>query len=501
MVRARRSWATFAAVACVGGCARVDPQPDYRRVGDAVQAATGAALETPLPEDAAVAAEIERLTHDGLTADEAVRVCLFANPAVRSALLQVGVARAAVVQSGLFSNPGVALALRQPDGGGLGELEVALAQGIADLWLIPIRTAAAEGELQRQILEAARAISALALATRAAYFTAVGADRELEIAGQNRDVARQLVDAAAARRAAGVGSDIDVNLARAELMQTEVASRAAELAAFDARRRLATLLGVQTPPDALRLLDELPDPPAWTLTTEQLLATARAHRLDLRAAAVVVDTAAAQVRRERLSVFADVEVGVSFERSARGGRRDRPWLADALWASAEAGQPMLPSLRPREKLATDTLVGPTLSFKLPLFDQNQAGIARAELQHARAWADARAAVLNAEHETRAAEHRARTAWELSRYYRDSFVPLLTENLELARAAYRGGKLSLLAVLEAQKALLAARGRAVQAQRDGAVALAELEQALGIPLERLAHGAAAPEFRPAATTRP
>lgn len=475
------------------GCATVDPHADYQRVDRRVAEAVG---DRAVHDAAALQAMIDERLRGGITADEALQICLLNNPRVRSALLRVGVARADLVQAGLFQNPGLSLSFRLPDGGGLSNIELAVAQNIADVWLLPVRKRAAAAELEQTILETAREISLAALETRAAYFLAVGLAREREISDENRGVANQLLEAALARQEAGVGSLIDVNLSRSEFMQTELAVRTADFAAFDARRRLAVLLGLKTPPEELKLADRLPDPPTWSLTTERLVATAQASRLDLQAADFLVEVAAARVQQENRSVFTDVQVGVGFEREQRGRRGDRPLLADTLWASAQAGALTAPSLQPRRKQPTDTILGPTLSLELPVFDQNQAQIARAQFIYQQTVLDRDALLLDATQETRAAYQRARTAWDVAIFYRDNYLPLLQQSLELSREAYRAGKLSLLFVLEAQKLLLAARGRYVASLRDAAVALTELEQAIGAPVERVLRDGEFPTSMPA-----
>lgn len=176
-------------LAVLAGCASVNPRPDYDQVDQHVANALGAnALERPDEREAMRALVAARLA-GGVSADEAVQVCLLNNPRVRSALLRVGVARAELAQAGLFQNPGLSLAVRMPDGGGLSNLEIGLTQNIADLWLLPIRQRAAEGELQLAILEVARELSAVAQQARAQYYSAVGLDREREIVRENLAVA------------------------------------------------------------------------------------------------------------------------------------------------------------------------------------------------------------------------------------------------------------------------------------------------------------------------
>lgn len=251
-----------------------------------------------------------------------------------------------------------------------------------------------------------------------------------------------------------------------------------------AAKKLAAVLGLRDAPDALELAGELPEPPRGGLDAERLAALAETTRLDLVAAGYVVRVAEARVEQEQLSVFADVEVGLSVERDARNSRGDRPWLADTAWATAEAGELAAPSLRPRERVSTDVVLGPTLSLKLPIFDQNQAQIAKARHAHEAACAGRDALLVEVLQETRAAAGRAQASWDVARYYRDRLLPLADESLGLAREAYRSGKLSLLAVLEAQKSLLAARERYLEALREGIVALIQLEKAVGLPAESL-----------------
>ncbi len=482
--------AALVAVLLLSGCARVNPRPDYEAVNARVGAATGVMVAAPPEDQVALRALVDARLADGLTAAEALELCLLNNQRVRAAYMRIGVARADVVQAGLFRNPSLALALRLPDGGGLTNLQADVAQGISDLWLVPARQRAAEGELQRETLEVAREISAAVLDARAAYYAALAADRELEIATENRTLTRTLVDTASARQSAGVGSVFDVNLTRTEFMQTELATKAATQAAFEARRRLAVLLGLAERPDALTLSDKLPESRGGALSAEQLVLAAQRSRLDLVAADYLVAASAARFEQETLSIITDVELGLSFERAQRGRRGDRPWLADTLWASAEAGALAAPSLRPREKLPTDSVIGPSLSLELPVFDQNQAQIARAALLHQAAVANRAALLLEVTQETRAAMQRAQTAWEVADYYRNQLLPLAQANLELGREAYRAGNLSLLAVLEAQKALLTARRRYVEALRDSATALVDLEKAVGRPAEQLLGEAAA-----------
>lgn len=469
----------FAALA-IGGCATINPRPDFERASQDVERATGAPWPVPPADEASIAAQVAELLNGGLTSNEVVQLALLNNPRLRSELLSIGIGRAQVVQSTLFTNPVLALSLRWPDGGGLTNLEMGLSQNIAELWQIPLRKQAAQRDLDRTILDVARAASVTALEAKAAYFSAVRADRESEISRQNLDIARQLVELAVARRDAGAGSEVDVNLARARQMESELQARRAEVTTVEARAELARLCGLQTPPQELVFAEPLPEPAAWTLAAGDVIATAREHRLDVQAVRQLVDAAWARVGLEKARFLRSLEIGVSVERSERGTRGDRNWLAETAWASAEAGQLTPPSLQPREPLSTDWVVGPTLGVEVPLFDQNQAQIAKAEYEHQQAQQALEALDRDLVQQAHVALKRARVAAENARFYRESYLPLQEESLKLAQEAYRVGRTQLLAVLDVQRGLLDARAGYVAAQAEAGIALVELERVAGQP---------------------
>ncbi len=475
---------TIAFCALAAGCATVDPKPDYDRTARHIQAATGQALLYRPGDDGDAAQRVAQLLGGGLTTDEAAEICLLNNPRLQASLWRIGMAQAEVVQAGLLSNPSLALSVRLPEAGGLANLEASLAQNIAELWRIPARERAAQRDLDQTILSIAREASVLAADAKAAYVAASAADRLDEIAQRNVEIVQQLVDASRAREEAGAGTEVDVNLTRSELLDAQVARHRTTLARFEARRKLADLLGLVSDPAELQLVEPLPDPHEWAVTPEHLLAMAAASRLDIQAATSATQSASARVREERASVFRNIELGIGFERGERGAGKDRNLLAQTALASAEAGALTLPPFSPVEDDEPDYILGPTLGLELPIFDQNQAQIARAEFAYRQAVQLLDAIVREVTQETRAVHERARAAWAIARTYRADVLPLREQNLELSREAYRAGRVSLLSVLESQRSLLAARSGYAEALRDSALTLSELERVVGRPIEAI-----------------
>jgi cobalt-zinc-cadmium efflux system outer membrane protein len=468
----------------IGGCATVNPRPDYDRTATHVVEATGHSFGYRPDDERANQARVAELLREGLTADEAAEVCLLNNRTLQVALYDVGVARADVVQAGLLSNPTLSFGLRFPDAGGLANFEMALVQNLADLWQIPARKRAAEGVLDRTILQVAREISVALFNTKTAYYRARQADRKREIAADNVRITQQVLDLALARQQAGAGSEVDVNLARSEVQDAELALRATTLEAFEARSALCTLLALTIAPDTLELTDALPEPPAWSVPDEMLLALAADHRLDIQAAVRATDAALVQIRLEQLKLFPTLELGVSLSRDERRAPEGRNILADSLRASLDAGAPQV-DIAPKEKSGgQDTIIGPTIGMELPIFNQNQGGIARARFEYEQSRKFLEGLAVQVDQEVRLARARARTAWGNAGFYRDQVLPLRETSLELAQTAYQAGRTTLLNVLEVQRALLTARAGYADSLQASASAVVELEKATGQPLNKI-----------------
>ena len=486
----------------LGGCARVNPRPDYERAAARIERATGHA-ETYRPgEDERVAARLMEIVKDGITADEAAQIALLNNPKLQSAFYEIGIARADVVQSGLLSNPSLGVALRLPGGGGLASFEADLAQNVAELWQLPVRKRAAERALDRTILEVAAQAAEIAGEAKSAFYATVGADGRLKIAQQNREVTQRVLELAEFRRSAGAGSELDVNLARGVFLETELTVHKARLATAEARRTLVEVLGLTIHPDELVLTETLGHIPEHPLDEDRLGELALAERLDVRATRQAVRAAEERLVLEQRRVFPSLEVGVALERGERGRAEGRDLLADTARASVASGELTAPEIEPRSarRSHTDFSIGPSLALELPVFDQNQAQIARARYQLEQSVRLLDGLERTIRQNVRGAIDQAQTAWEVARFYRDQIVPQAQRSLDMSRESYHAGKSSVLSVLDAERTYLSARDRYAEALQAAAAAVPVLERAVGLPIDRLVR-AADPEPAGAPATQP
>jgi outer membrane protein, heavy metal efflux system len=439
--------------ACLGllplGCATVDPSADYARAQDQVRAATGAVdLYLPGAEQAAQA-KVAELLVDGLSSPEAVQVALLNNRALQTALLRIGIARAEAVQAGLLSNPSLGVAVRFSTGGGNTNTEASFVQNLIELWQLPARKRAAEGQLERTVLEVAHLAASLAAETKAAYAAAVAGQEAHSVAEENLESARTFLELTLERQTAGAATEVDVNVARSELLGQRVQVRTSRYMAFETRRLLALRLGLESAPGDLELTDPLAGPVDTPFDVEQLITRARRHRLDLRAAARSTEAAEAALELERRLFLRTIEAGLALE--SQGGDHD---------------------------------IGPEVQLQLPIFDQNQAQIAKAEyrLAQARRTLEGQSALVV--QEVRGAHARYSLARDTVRLYQEELLPLRRTSLDLAREAFAAGKTGFLSVLEVQQQLLTARREAVDQLESLLRSVPELEAACGQPLEAL-----------------
>lgn len=474
--------------ALVAGCAAVNPHADYERAAAHIERAAGQAESYHPGDEAVTRQKVEDLLQGGLTANEAVQICLLNNPSLQAKFLEIGMARADVVQSGLFTNPSLNLALQLPAGGGLANLQGGLASNISDLWQIPIRKKIARRVLEQTILDIARQAAGLAYDARASYYTTVGARKLHDIASENLAIAKELLDLVVARQKAGAGNAIDVNLANSQVVEAELIRESTRLAAANAARQLATLLGMATDADMLVLTDSLPATPSSEPDPEALIRLAMGWRLDLRAAAQAVAAAEANLRQQYIRIFPNLQLGVAFERAERQRQGGRQLLGDTARASIANGALTAPEIQPRSERQrnkrTGIITGPSMSMVLPIFDQNQAQIAKARYAYDQAVKAREALELSATQSIRSAVDQAMTSWRIVRLYEEQFIPLARDNLNLSRKSYQAGRATFLSVLEAQRFFLDSRRRYIQASQTAANTIPDLERSVGRPFEEL-----------------
>lgn len=470
------------------GCVNTDPRRDYERARALISERVGASGVYHPGDPEKIEQRVVELLADGLSVTEALQIALLNNPEFQSLMSEIGASRADLAQSALLTNPTVSLGLQFPEAGGLSDITVGFAQQLADLWQIPIRKKIAAHQLERTILTAGQRAVELAAEVRTRCYRVMALDQAVAFATENLELVQRSVALSEAQSKAGEVSEFDVELARSSVLDVReelILTRGAREAA---RSDLAQILGLSTRVDDIRLNESLPATATPLASAPELLNGALEHRFDVRIAFFDVARSEAALRLEYRRFLPDVQLGVAFERGEQRPLPERKILADTARASIAAGTLTAPSIQSRGERAIDKAqiidykLGPTLALSLPIFDQNQAQIAKARIRVLQARQAYAARVDAVAAEIQRATAAARAAAEMLQFQQSEGLPQGREIVAMAEQRYRAGEASLLALIEAQDALLKRRRAYVNSLRDFSVALAQLESALGGRME-------------------
>lgn len=437
-----RSVVAFAAAAALVGCASLPRERGYAQTDALVQARLDAAptWSAQLVSDP-IAPDIPQAPLD---AAAAVRVAFEHNPRVRQAYARLGLGRAEMEDARRIGNPTFGYArLSPPDGEGH-EITRSLGLDLGDLLLLASRKRFADGELDRLQLDAASDLLQLASEVESAWYASVGAaqiaamrDLIAQSAEHAADLAQRFFDAGNINR-------LQLEQERAAAAQARIASVRAAVDALRVRAALADVLGLPAS-GQWTTLRELPAPPATLFDADALTALALEQRLDLAAAhrdVALREDALGVARRWRW--LGGVELGYERESDADGGVKR----------------------------------GPSLALGLPIFNQGQGSIARADAQllDARAKLDAqRLDIRNAVHHGVA---RVALAREIAERYREALVPgreaIVARTQEQVNFMLRG----VFELIAAKQDEYDAYQEYIEAVRDYWIARAELRHLVG-----------------------
>jgi len=283
---------------------------------------------------------------------------------------------------------------------------------------------------------------------RQTFYGLIAADERVRLAESLLEIAQRVRDAAQARFETGAAPRLEV--LQADLTVTR-AQTDIELARSIRTASQATLDAVLNlpPQQALAVTGSLYEY-APVLVYEQALATAVASNVDL----VALDRQIA-IESRRLDLL-------------RAERTPTPvFSAGALFNAP-------PDFNVGSRVA--------VSVDIPIFSRNQGEIATsiATTAQLRTRRDAtRRVVENQVYGTLARVEAARRQVDA---YEQRLVPTATDLETLAEESYRAGRTSVLGLLEAQRSLRDLRRESLQAALDLQLALADLEEVLGTPIQ-------------------
>lgn len=433
------------ALSVLAGCASLSEDAGFAKVEDAVKQRTGAATKWLRTDDDAnsVRGRVKELLAKPLGPTEAVQIALLNNPGLQASYAEVGIAEADLVQASRWRGPTLSFArLRRHDEK---EIDRGVFFDVLGLLTIPLNTRASSARLQATQNRAAAEGLRIALDTRKAWFQAVAAQETAKYMAQVKEAAE--TSAELARRMAAIGNFPKLTLAREQAFYAETTAQLArarhnELAA---RESLARLMGLWGDGLAFQLPERLPElPKAPREGGTDLEAQALAQRLDVQGARRDAEAVAQSLGLTRVTRFVSLlDFGI-LSNSASGQERQRGW---------------------------------EVVIDLPIFDFGDARVARAERLYMQAVNRTIESAVQARSEVREAYSAYRTAFDLSRHYRDEIVPLRKRISEEVMLRYNGMLMSVFELLADSREQVAAVNAYIETLRDFWIAESDLQMAL------------------------
>lgn len=424
------------ALATLLGCA-TSPY-DHPWIARDLARRTGSAVGPQRPTDAPTLPRGVSLD-DGLTADESVALALWNNPRFHADLAQLGFSRADLEEAGQLPNPLLTLMLPVASH----PLSFRVQAPLEALWQRGRRVAAAQRDVERVARSLVQSGLDLARDVRLAHAEAVLAGERLRVRAEAAATLGAILEVTRLRAAAGDVGDAELESARAEALTARDASLRAEADQQLALLALRALAGFASDPRPLRAVAD-PPPDAPPEAVADVVGFALSARPDLHAAGLAVEAAAARAGWERSRI-------VSFTAAL-----------DAV------------TLNPVDGLA----LGPGIIAPLPIFNQNQGAIGRAEAEIEQAsW---RAIALRQQVTTEVTQAHAQLAQardSLARW-RAEVSPSLDRSVQHAHEQFTAGEASYLVVLDATRRAIDGRLRLAELEADVRRALAQRDRSAG-----------------------
>lgn len=433
----------------LSGCARVNFEDSIAKTNQAASEFTDGHLSLAQTDEqrVAMAQTAAGLLAHPLTQKDAVHLALVNSPAMQVMLAQNWSDAANAAQTGRIANPiFVFERMRLAD-----ELEYErlLAFGLLDILTLPQRYSAAQRRIEQSQFRLTIEVIEQITRVRQAWVKAVTAQQKLNYAKQVNEVGE--VSAELARRMQQVGNFSRLQRVRQQSFYADAATQwaMAQQAAISTREELVRLLGLaDNQVKILKLPERLPDLPEAPRSPEEVSKAAQTSRLDIQLVQATFNAAAKAQGLTAITSLTDLELGVRYDTvfdDAAGTHNNRK--------------------------------GYEIGVRLPVFDwgdmQRDAMNAQTLAAANRLEATVRAAGSN----LREIYSAYRTAYDVSRHYRDEVLPVRKVISEENVLRYNGMLIGVFELLADTRDQVNTVIAAINAQQEFWSANAALQSAL------------------------
>ena len=370
------------------------------------------------------------------------------------------VREAGKIRAGLLPNPTLDLEL------GSGALtgspkESSLSIGISQELLLAgkrekrLVVAGQEQELYRwQLADRSRLLTE---ELKLAFYETLLAGQRLKLTEHSIKLSRKLFEVTKERLAAGDIPELEMNLAKVELIRSEGSRIEMERLELQAKARLASLMGLPSD-ESMEIKGTMDREPAPDRNLVDLKRLAVENRPDLKGLEAEMARGISAVALAEAEAVPNLTAGLALRRDA---------------TSIEVGG--------MEGRDTAYSIGLKLVLPIPLFDRNQAGIQEARGRKNSVESRLSAARRGLEREVATAYASFQNAGKVLSLYKTEIIPQLEENLALTQEAYRLGEVGILSVIQEQKKYFEVSDGYLTALHARQLALVKLESAVATEL--------------------
>lgn len=376
-------------MATLAACATVDPAQDAPEINRLLSDRGALALGWETNDAAGDEAMAQSWLAEPMTVDRAVQMAMLRSPRLQEQYGELGLARAEILEAIQIANPRLSASRMSVEDGPGTEIAYSLAMPLVDLLVLPSRVRLARAEHERARYQIASAVMDVSLEVEAAWYTHVAARQVAEMRSAVADGLGASADLAQRYFDAGNISELQLSREQAAASEARIDAARAAVAARMAHLDLTTLIGLTGPEANWQATTVLPLPVATEDDPAELRRMAAESSLTLLAArreAEISASAAGVTSAFRL--LGDTGIGYEREEEIDGGR----------------------------------LSGPTLDLELPIFNQGQARVARAQAQLQVARARLAQIELSSANAVDAGAERVRIVSDIVRIHREALVP-------------------------------------------------------------------------------
>ena len=423
----------------LGGCATLGPDRGRIETNALVSARSNPALAWAAPD-----ADAAALRAQPMTPLSAVQMALLRSPRLQREYARLGLVRAEVQDAIQIANPRLT-ASRRSGADHIALSAIGLAMPLVDLLVLPSRMRLARADAERAKREIAASILSVTADVEAGWYAYTGAQ---QVANLRATIAESMATSAELAQRfyeAGNINELQLKQEQAAASSARIDAARARADAQRARLELNTLIGLSGPDADWSVQADLPLPPTDEDSPDQLRAMSQTVNLQLLAArqeVAVMEGALATTRRFRL--LGGTEIGYQSETEVDGQR----------------------------------LSGPALNLEVPIFNQGQAKVRRAEAFLALSRARLAEIELASDNAVRLGSERVRILRDVIAIHRDALIPQRESVVARSQEQQNFMIIGVFELIQAKRQEYDAYQSYLEAIRDYWLARVELGRAVG-----------------------